>query len=193
MDDRQFDRLTRLLASGVSRRRGIRVLAGAGAALLAAARGRDVSANHGWIPFGGPCYDDAQCDQTGVYPAAVICGNNGFDYDGPYNCCVTSDGPCNIDEHCCWTQECIGGYCADRVFGATGPGGPGSLGLGEPCGDPIQCYSGSGTETTCADNGIKPGGHCCTFYGFGCVTSGHCCGSLICSNGVCTVPYEGFG
>ena len=186
MDDRRFDCLARSFGAGTTRRRGLRLLAGAAGALLAFARGREAAAHHGWVPLGGACYQDEQCDQSAVaYPYQAICANNGFDYDGPYNCCVTSDARCQIDEHCCWAQACVAGYCTDLTVGA--------LGLGEQCGAPEQCYSGSGTETTCADNGIDPGGICCTFYGFGCITNRHCCGSLICQNGACTVPYEGFG
>ena len=48
MDDARFDSLTRMLAAGHSRRQGLRVLAGAGAALLALARpaSRGASAHH---------------------------------------------------------------------------------------------------------------------------------------------------
>ncbi|HEX2283048.1 MAG TPA: hypothetical protein VHG52_14915 [Thermomicrobiales bacterium] len=191
MHDQRFDRLTRGLAAGMSRRGGLRMLVGAGAALLAAARGREVSADHGSLPFGSACYADEQCDQTGVYPSQVICANNGFDYDGPYNCCVIEDGPCNTDEHCCWNLACRGGYCADTFLGS---GAPGSLGLGEPCGDPSQCVGFALGTGTCADNAIQPGGVCCAFYGVSCSGGEQCCGSMICGpEGFCTVPYEGFG
>lgn len=191
MDDQRFDRLTRLLATGSSRRRGLRALAGAGAALLAIARGRGVSADHGWIHLGGACYQDEQCDQSAVdYPFLAICASNGFDYDGPYNCCVSEDGPCSAHEHCCWDLECRSGVCVDLFLGS---GAPGSLGLGEPCGDPVQC-AGYGLNATCADNDIDPGGVCCGFYGVSCSSNQQCCGSMFCGpEGFCTVPYEGFG
>ena len=191
MEDQRFDRLTRLLATGTSRRRGLGILAGAGAALLAAARGRDAAAHHGWIPLGGACYVDEQCDQSAVdYPFQAICGNNGFDYDGPYNCCVSEDSPCAANEQCCWNLECRGGVCVDTFLGS---GAPGSLGLGEQCGDPVQCVGFAIGTGTCADNDIDPGGVCCGFYGVSCSSSRQCCGSMFCGpEGFCTVPYEGF-
>ena len=55
MDDRQFDIWTRALAAGTSRRTGMRVLAGAGAALVAPARGSGSGARHGAAGPGDPC------------------------------------------------------------------------------------------------------------------------------------------
>jgi hypothetical protein len=204
--DRQFDRLARSLATGTSRRAGFRLIVGATAAVLSLTRRHNSAAGPATVPLGGVCWDSGQCSQAEVdHPFRAVCEENGFDYDGPFNCCVTSDNRCWANEHCCGMLECIVGFCMDygayiNTLGdqtdAILPGtadGVGSLGLGEPCGDPVQCYSGSGTETTCADNGIDAGGVCCTFYGFGCGSDRHCCGSLICPNGFCTVPYEGYG
>lgn len=192
MDDRRFDRLTRSLAKRTSRRRGLGLLAGAGGALLAVARGRDARARHGWVQLGGACYDDDQCDQSYAGGGAeAICANNGFDYDGPFNCCLTEgDNTCFVNENCCWNLECIAGTCRDTFLGS---GQPGSLELGAQCGDPVQC-AGYGINATCADNNINPGGICCGFYGTSCSNNGQCCGSMFCGpDGFCTVPYEGFG
>ena len=187
MDEARFDRLARAFGGRTSRRVAVRRLTvGAAAVLLPWARARDVAGQSGSVPLGGVCYDDFQCNQAFVdAPNRAVCADNGFGYDGPFNCCVYGGNRCLANEHCCGGLECIVGYCTDVSFG--------SLGLGEQCGFPEQCYSGSGTETTCADNGVDPGGICCTFYGFGCGSSRHCCGSLVCVGGVCTVPYEGFG
>jgi hypothetical protein len=210
MDDARFDRLARSFGRPSSRRATLRRLAGATAlGLLARARPEPAAARPYSVPRGGTCFHDRQClnDYTpprgaGLNPEyqVVYCADNGFSYDGDFNCCRYWGGFCDIDEQCCGDLSCIGGFCGyPDAFGDVtddilpGDGGFGSLGLGEPCGAPEQCYSGSGTETTCADNGIDYGGICCTFYGFGCGTSRHCCGSLVCLGGVCTVPYEGLG
>lgn len=201
MDDARFDRLARGFGRKAGRRATLRGLAGATAAVLAAwGRPGAVAARPYSIPIGGACNNDRQCAPTAV--SLPICAENGFSYDGPYNCCVTPGVRCDVSEECCLDYECIGGVCTDYddSFNGLGDttdailsGGPGSLGLGEPCGYPEQCYSGSGLQATCADNGVDYGGICCTFYGFGCGSDRHCCGSLRCLAGVCTVPYEGFG
>jgi hypothetical protein len=85
MDERRFDSFTRALATGASRRAGVRLLAGSGAALLAFARGRGVSAQAGLLGPGEPCRDSSQCFAA---DARLVCADNGFAYDGPLNCCM---------------------------------------------------------------------------------------------------------
>ena len=82
MDQQRFDSLTRALATGTSRRKGIRLLAGAGAAVFAFVRGAvpDASARREFLSAGDPCYDSSQCRAA---DAPLICADNGFDYDGP--------------------------------------------------------------------------------------------------------------
>ena len=209
MDEARFDRLARTFGRTASRRG---VLAGGGALVAAlAGRVRAASAAPFSVPLGGVCYRDRQCFNDYVAPRGgglnpdlqvVYCADNNFSYDGEFNCCRYEGGFCGSDGECCGVNVCVDSFCRfpEWLYGDTtdailpgNPGGFGSLGLGEPCGDPVQCYSGSGTETTCADNGIDYGGICCTFYGFGCLSDRHCCGSLICAGGICTVPYEGYG
>ena len=33
--------------------------------------------------------------------SAMFCADNGFDYDGPFNCCTYESGYCYSDEGCC--------------------------------------------------------------------------------------------
>jgi len=210
----RFDTLTRRMARAGSRRTLLRAVAG-GLAAAVFVRGRgDVDAAPNSVPRGGVCYHDRQCINDYYAPGGaglnpllqeVYCRDNGFWYDGELNCCRYEGGFCDYDEECCGGWSCVNGFCAswglreeplgdvtdDILPGITN--GVGTLGLGQPCFDAAQCYSGSGTETTCAANGIDYGGVCCTFYGFGCVSDRHCCGSLQCLGGICTVPYEGFG
>ena len=169
MDDTSFDRLTRALGRGISRRRASRGLLGAAVALVAGIRGEPAGAQPG-----------------------ITCHGVG--------------GLCGAEAWCCGSLLCIDGACVvyddyintlgdttDDILVPDGSGGVGSLRLGESCGDPAQCYAGSVLDTTCGDNGIDPGGVCCTFYGFGCASDRHCCGGLSCIGNVCTVPYEGYG
>lgn len=191
MDEARFDRFTKALGRQTSRRAAARGGAGGILALLAGRNAASqAAAAPGSVPLGGACFKDRQCDRA-------ACADNGFAYDGPSNCCLYDGGQCRLDEHCCGNLLCLSGICTDiNTLGdltddiLPTPGGFGSLGLGEPCGDPSQCYSGSGLEATCADNGIDFGGICCTFYGFGCASDRHCCGSLRCLGNICTVPYE---
>jgi hypothetical protein len=100
MDDRRFDNLTRALAGGISRRTGLRLLAGGGAALLTLTRGagRRASAQGYYRGAGEPCWDSSQCVAADT---ALACDDNGFDYDGPLNCCAYEGSRCASDEGCC--------------------------------------------------------------------------------------------
>jgi hypothetical protein len=122
VDDRQFDTLVRSLAAGTSRRTGIRLLAGAGAALVALARGSDsgVLARRGTAGPGDPCRHDDQC--LGA-DAPLVCAWNGFDYDGELNCCTYEGGRCGFDEACCGLASCVGGFCSGGGFASAGSGG----------------------------------------------------------------------
>jgi hypothetical protein len=121
MDDRQFDIWTRALAAGTSRRTGMRVLAGAGAALIALARDRaGVTARHGTAGPGDPCRTDSQC--LGA-DAPLVCAWNGFGYDGGLNCCTYEGNRCGFDAACCGVASCIGGYCSSASSASAGTGG----------------------------------------------------------------------
>jgi hypothetical protein len=121
MDDRQFDTWTRALASGTSRRTGIRLLAGAGAALMAFARSREgVTARRGSAGPGDPCRHDDQC--LGA-DAPLVCAWNGFGYDGELNCCTYEGNRCGSDEACCGLASCFGGFCSSDGFASAGNGG----------------------------------------------------------------------
>jgi len=121
MDQQQFDTWTRALAAGTSRRSGIRLLAGAGAALVAVAQGRaGVTARRGSAGPGDPCRTDSQC--LGA-DAPLVCAWNGFDYDGDLNCCTYEGNRCGFDEACCGLASCVGGFCSSDGFTSAGNGG----------------------------------------------------------------------
>ena len=173
MDDRQFDRLTRAVAGSASRRGLLRALAGgAGAALLAARRGSHAAAHHGSLGPGDPCYDSRQC--LGA-DAPLVCADNGFDYDGPLNCCTYVGSRCASDQGCCGAAACIDGFCGN-IQDFPGPG--------EPCGDSSVCV-GADAPLTCDFVAVTGDYRCCTYEGSRCGFDAACCGAAACVNGYC--------
>ncbi len=140
MDDQRFDRLARALAGPSPRRKMLRLLAGAtGAALLAAARGgpRRAAAHHVYLGPGDSCYDSDQCRGA---DAPLVCADNGFDYDGQFNCCTYEGNRCGFDAACCGSATCVGGICASGPADACSMPGvqgcPCNTGTRFPCVDP---------------------------------------------------------
>ena len=119
MDEQRFDRLARTVGGRRTRREALRWLGGSMAAVIALMRGESTGAQ-GTIPLGGACYDSGQCRSDGVGP--VYCDDNGYDYDGPLNCCRYEGGFCGENhENCCGQLECWnGGYCTN-VSAPTAP------------------------------------------------------------------------
>ena len=117
VDDRRLDNLARTLAGPVPRRGVLQLLAGgAAAALLAARGGRGAAAHHGNLNPGDPCRDDSQCGNQFPELGILYCADNGFDYDGPLNCCRYEGGTCggplsDFDAACCGALRCLGGVC----------------------------------------------------------------------------------
>ena len=91
MDEHRFDNLTRSLASSISRRGGIRLLAAVGASLLALARGKSGAVQVYYRTYGEPCWDSSQCVAAS---GELVCADNGFDHDGDFNCCGYEGNGC---------------------------------------------------------------------------------------------------
>ena len=174
MDDARFDSLTRMLAAGHSRRQGLRVLAGAGAALLALARpaSRGAAAHHAMLGPGDPCRDSSQCVAA---DAPLICADNGFALDGPLNCCTYEGSRCGFDQGCCGDAACIDGFCG-RIQDYAGPG--------ERCRDSSVCI-GADAPLTCDFIAVTGDYRCCTYEGSRCGFDAACCGAAACVNGFC--------
>jgi hypothetical protein len=121
VDTNRFDRLTRVVFHHVSRRDVLRGLGAAIAAIVTAALGREqTEARASSVPLGGACYHSRQCrnqyvptQRRQINPDLQIvhCADNGFVYDGPYNCCRYTGGACHVDEHCCGTRRCVKQFC----------------------------------------------------------------------------------
>src|SRR3954467_4609190 len=160
MDEQRFDRLARTVGGRRSRREAMRWLVGSMATLGALVRGESATAQ-ATTPLGGACYDSSQCRTDGGGP--VYCTDNGYEYDGPLNCCRYEGGFCGENhENCCGQLECWnGGYCTD-VSGSRGGGGSYDRGPGETCQSNDQCRAAAGAFY-CADNGVYYDGalHCC--------------------------------
>jgi hypothetical protein len=172
MDPDRFDHLTRTVARR-SRREALRALAGAAAALLAITR-RSAQAMQATVPIGGVCYHSSQCRDDGGF-GPVYCDDNGFTYDGDFNCCRYEGGFCGeLDENCCGTLVCLDAHCTDVSY---------YRGAGEPCSSADQCRAASGA-LYCADNGFGYTA-CCAAEGDRCASDDGCCGYLGCYGGFC--------
>jgi hypothetical protein len=129
----------------------------------------------GALPLGAQCTAASECSQTG---GAVVCGDNGISTDGALNCCRNQGGACTADAQCCSSFLCVNGICGGSSSGTLQPGAA--------CTATSQC-SQTGGAVVCADNGITTDGalNCCRNQGGACTNGSGCCGSLLCTNGVC--------
>jgi hypothetical protein len=177
MDGQRFDTLTRNLTSRVSRRRGMRLLAACGTAFVALARGKSNAAAQRYLSAGEPCYDSSQCRAADT---SLVCADNGFDYDGPLNCCTYEDGRCYADEHCCGTALCnANGRCAYPQTYAPDPG--------DPCQTTADCRRPQ-TGAICEFTASTGDARCCWYEGSYCTSGAQCCGARVCAGGVCQFP-----
>ena len=177
MDEQQFDRLARAVAARRTRRDAMRGLAGAVAALVALARGTGAVAQQGSVPIGGICYHSSQCRDDGDF-GPVFCDDNGFAYDGDFNCCRYEGGYCGeFDENCCGGLSCIDAHCSSGSYYRN---------PGEQCWTEDQCRAASGAWY-CADNGFEYDGplNCCAAEADRCAIDEHCCGLANCIGGLC--------
>jgi hypothetical protein len=131
------------------------------------------------LALGAQCTSTQQCTQTG---GPTVCADNGFDGDGPLNCCRNEGGACSgVD----YSADCCGGlYCVDGVCTDNRTGG---LALGAECQQSGQCRQTTGGAAVCASNGIDGDGvlNCCHNDGGSCSEQRQCCGGLLCLNGIC--------
>ena len=109
MNHQWFDTLARTVAGSGSRRGLLRGLAGTVGLLVTGRRASHVAAQSGYLGPGDGCWDDSQC--ANLQSSPLFCADNGFDYDGPLNCCTYEFGDCDSDEGCCGAAGCIDGSC----------------------------------------------------------------------------------
>jgi hypothetical protein len=138
------------------------------------------------LALGAQCTSSDQCTQSG---GATVCANNGFDGDGPLNCCRNEGGACtgvDYSADCCGGLYCVNGTCTSNTTGG--------LAIGAECSQTGQCSQAAG-PLVCASNGLDADGalNCCRTEGGGCGQDSECCGGLTCENGVCTGGGSGSG
>jgi hypothetical protein len=173
MDHRGFDTLARAAANSGSRRGILRGVAGTLALLTLGRRVPGAAAQTGYLGPGEACYDDSQCGNTKY--SAMFCDSNGFDYDGPLNCCTYDNGYCYSDEGCCGSLTCVQGSCIDTTMRG--------LPLQAQCQYDAQCLN-AGSGVICADNGgFVPA--CCQVGGYPCFEDLDCCMPNNCNAGIC--------
>jgi LPXTG-motif cell wall-anchored protein len=201
MDEQRFDNLTRLLGSGLNRRKVLRGLLGGAGALagLSALRPKRIGAQQCRAPGevcqinpgqGNNCCAGLICDDIdpetgnghcGDCPSGTFCPDTGLCSD----CCADSD--CTSPDSCT-VVGCVGGtcqvveggcpageYCCDAQGGSCAP----CCSDGDcPAGTPI-CYNpGDPTNAfcvACVDSGDC--GACQECEGFWCVDLSNCCTS----------------
>lgn len=176
VDGQRFDRMTRELAGGRSRRS---LLAVAVTLAGASMRGGVVRAQDTLGP-GEPCTSDDQCDQFG---GTQVCAENGVAQDGPLNCCRVDAAPCSRDNDCCGTLLCSGGACRGDSSRAIN-GAP----LVAACASNADCAPSMAGSVICGDNLMPedPPLTCCLEEGGACTIHNECCGSWDCVNGRCS-------
>jgi hypothetical protein len=132
----------------------------------------------GGLTLGAQCTSSAQCSQAN---GPTVCANNGYDGDGPLNCCRNEGGSCsgvNYSADCCGGLYCVNGICTNNTSGG--------LAIGAQCSQTGQCSQANGAAV-CASNGIDADGelNCCRNGGGACSQDSNCCGGLFCVGGVC--------
>jgi hypothetical protein len=189
VEEQRFDSWTRAVAHAGSRRRLLRALVGAGAALVATRRGlSDAAAHHGMAGPGEACRTDSQCVAA---DAPMVCAWNGYGSAGAA-CCTYAGSNCADDAWCCGTNVCIGGTCTSQSPSCTGEGCYCYQGTydPDPCDYGLVCCLNTDNSGTCLPQ------YTCTGYGLpgddcpryclpgptqcpGCI-SGYCAASGVC-------------
>jgi len=169
MDNSRFDGLAKALAGKQGRRAAIRAALGMGAAVTVGAR--TVEAREP----GAQCRSSNQCENW--YGATYYCDDNGFDYDGPTNCCTYEWGGCAKNEDCCGGNSCISGTC--RFVSDL-------AGAGKGCWSADDCRAYGSSNLSCDFNDWDNSSRvCCNYAGGSCQYDGHCCRKLTCNGGYC--------
>jgi hypothetical protein len=132
----------------------------------------------GGLALGARCTSSEECTQSG---GPTVCADNGYEGDGPLNCCRNEGGACTgvgYSADCCGGLYCVDGTCINNATGG--------LPVGAECSQTGQCSQAAG-PLSCASNGIDYDGtlNCCYNDGGPCSQDIDCCGGLYCGNGVC--------
>lgn len=184
MDEHRFDTLTRRFAGRTSRRGSLRTLAAAGAVALGLTQGKgDAAAQSFYRSAGEACWEDDQCVAADT---ALVCADNGTLEDGSLNCCAFEGSRCGADAHCCGRDVCAGGFCGAAWSGPNSSPTYNTLSLspGDSCQTTAQCNRDV-TGAICEFTNATGDARCCWYEGSFCTSGAQCCGSRVCSAGIC--------
>lgn len=197
MDEERFDRFTKALATGRSRRSVLRGLGAGIAAGLAGLGASEVSANHGGVHKGGPkpgrCGEAGQPCKFGTHCCSGTCLNG-------YCACPEGqelvDGACVATDPCadvtcvddgneCTTSTCVDGQCETQILDgnscSNGAGTCDSAGVCRPndpcaganCDDDNECTTGYCMNGVCYNDPVADGTTCSGGF-LGLCASGTC-------------------
>jgi hypothetical protein len=175
MDAKVFDSLARKFAERGSRRAAVTALL----AISGLFSRPDYVSAQTKLLRGQPCTATDECstiDGCGSQTDKIVCGDNGYDVDGPLTCCGVEGLLCHGHAECCGSLMCIGGWGDGCGAGSCRP--PETIGIlarGQSCTESHQCSQSRG-ETVCSVDGL-----CCTQQeGATCVYSVECCYPFTC-------------
>ncbi len=175
MDGQRFDALARTLASGMTRRRGLKALVGAVTGAAVAAVGLDdAEARQVCRVAGQVCRKPGDCCSKFCGPA------NQF---GRQYCDLCPDDglPCGAGSCCDRGESCLNGECCANSCGD----GPGAVCCadGQTC---IQEFNGNGYDYSCCDSTLACNDNtvCCS-GGDTCVLGGCCTPQNVCNQQCC--------
>lgn len=190
MDEHRFDSMTRRLAGKSSRRASLRALAGAVALGLTRGKG-DAAGQSFYRSAGEACWEDDQCVAADT---ALVCADNGTLEDGSLNCCAFEGSRCGADAHCCGRDVCAGGFCGSAWSGPNSTPTYNTLSLspGDPCQTTAQCNRDV-TGAICEFTSATGDSRCCWYEGSFCTSGAQCCGSRVCSAGICQLAGSNSG
>jgi len=196
MDDRQFDRISRIVGSSVNRRSGLRGLSAFVLALFAAppaavtllpgeataARRKQRLRAEACIPTGKPCPSKKPRGHDNHGKARILscqrcCQKHTAVVNGETQCaCQPDTQPCTL------TIECCSGICTNGVCGTPNPSPP-------PPPPPTCTPLGSActpTSVCCAGTCESGPDVCCLPPGAPCNANSECCTNSC--DGVCQIP-----
>lgn len=196
MDPVRFDRLARRFAAGMGIGLTRRQAAGAALAGVAALAARKPAAAqespYGGVALGGQCGSHVECVQTSYdgQVASVTCASNGFDWDGPLNCCLYDGGGCGDDSHCCAGLTCGAITTTQGYTRYVCQSAGGGTYVNRQCWSDAECQAYD-PNTTCDGVSYRYPGTCYGLQGAGCATAEACYDLLQCVGGACSAVSAG--
>jgi hypothetical protein len=139
VDGKTFDVIVR----GFARRRNRRSMLAALAVVAPFVRRASTGYAQASHNLGAPCVSSSECVRNHICLGFgdVVCADNGYDDDGPLNCCGGAGTLCDAHTHCCGGLMCLGANSSPECGTGTcqDPGSVGAVGIGGSCSASHQC------------------------------------------------------